>query len=980
MKYILLTFTLFVGLQTSAQTTTGSIVGKLIDKELNDEPLAFANVLIKGTTQGTTSDFDGLYEISGIEPGTYTVVFSYLGYETIEIPNVEVVADKVTNIDVPMSASAGLALDEVVVTTVARKDSQTALLLDQRRAVTVVESIGAQELGDLGISDAKTATTKISGVTESEASGDIFVRGLGDRYLSTTLNGLPIPSDNVDRKNINLGLFPTRVIQNISISKTYSAKTSADQASGNIDIASRELVGSSELSIGVSGGLNTSVYQDGVNDNFLVSPNLDDETTFGFYKSDRTLVQQLTEQSWDPATRENPLNYGMNLTFGKKLFDNKLSFILTGSHNESFRHNEGVYQILEYGFVQVGASDYTTYESEITNTALLDLTYYINDKNKIKSTTTFLNTLKDEVVEFGRNGEAQVSDDTDAFGSFGIPLEFVKDQNTKQTSLLVTQLLGEHQLSDNNQLTWAGGYNLLNADEPNRIRNQVFFDASPETSVALNSQGGFNQRKAAQLIEDIEYNGYINDVISVINEENAEGGSNKKFDIELGVFYRNKERDFSSEFVGVTESNSVDRFSTRTNSLDNLNGILNTQNFANGSLQVVRLSSNANGETKDIYTGEYTSQAAYANFNVQLDKLGVNAGLRFQKDEIFVSYDVGGSGTRIVGDTEQDYSKVYPSLNLKYAINDKHALRFAASRTITLPEFKEIAPFRYVAPSGQEVTGNADNLTASFTNNFDLKWEFFPTNDQLISLAVFYKDITDPINRTVQRGGESIWTYENTGEKAEVYGIELESKISLIKPTYDEVNDIDSGFDLSLVFNTTLMHHEQDLKLVLTDDGASATDFFRFGTNTSTGLQGASDFIVNTNLNLKTAGENPFGASLNANYASDKIFVLGSAEGFNIYDYSYNDNIVENGFVVLNGRLSKDLGEHWQLSLTGQNLLNPEIKRTQGVLDNRNEIRDFSTDINERLGANAPQRIIRTETVRSYKLGSTVSLGVTYNF
>lgn len=976
MRTFFLALVVLVGSIGMAQDNTGSIVGKLTDKEANNEPLAFANVVIKGTTTGTTSDFDGLYEISGVEPGTYTVSYSYLGYQTIDIPNITVEAGKVTNVDVPMSASAGFELDEVVVTTVARKDSEVALLLDQRKAITVVESIGAKELGDLGISDAKTATTKISGVTESEASGDIFVRGLGDRYLSTTINGLPIPSDNVDKKNINLGLFPTRVIQNVSISKTYSAKTSADQASGNINIASRELIGNSELSIGISGGFNSSVYQDGVNDNFLISPNLDDETTFGFYKSDRTLLQQLTQQSWDPATKENPMNYGVNLTFGRKLFNNKLSFILTGAHNESYRYNEGVYQILEYGFVQVGASDYTTYISEINNTALMDLTWYINEKNKLKSTTTFLNTLTDEVIEFGRNGEARVSDDTGAFSSFGIPFEFVKDQNTKQTNLLVTQLLGEHNLSEKNKLNWAFGYNLLNADEPNRIRNQVFFDASPESSVALNSQGGFNQRKAAQLIEDVEYNGYLNDVINIINEED----SNKKFDIELGVFYRNKERDFSSEFVGLVESSSVDRFSTRTNSLDNLNGFLNAENLANGSIEVRILSENANGEAKDIYTGDYTSQAAYADFNIQLNKLGINAGIRAQKDEILVNYDVGGSGTRVVGETIQEYSNFYPSLNLRYALNDKHALRLAASRTITLPEFKEIAPFRYVAPSGQEVTGNADNLTASFTNNFDLKWEFFPTNDQLISLAIFYKDIQDPINRTVQRGGESIWTFENTGESAEVYGIELESKLNLIKPISNEEDGTYSGIDLNLVFNATLMHHEQDLKIVPTQDGQSVTDFFRFGTNTSTGLQGASDFIMNTNLNLKTAGENAFGVSLNANYASDKIFVLGSGEGFNIYDYSYNDNIVEQGFVVLNGRISKELGEHWQLSLNGQNLLNPEIKRTQGVLENRNEIRAFSTDINERLGPNAPQRIVKTETVRSYKLGSTVSLGLTYIF
>ncbi len=970
----ILSMLLFAAVVQVAAQDTGSVAGKLSDKEMNNEPLPFANVLIKGTTQGTTSDFDGLYEVANLEPGTYTVVFSFLGYETVEVPNVTVEAGKVSTINMAMAAG-GVALEGVVVTTVARKDSETALLLDQKKAIEIKESIGAQELGALGISDAKTATTKISGVTESEASGDIFVRGLGDRYLSTTLNGLPIPSDNVDKKNINLGLFPTRVIQNISISKTYAPRTSADQASGNINISSRELVGNSEFSVGISGGVNSSVNLEGA-DNFKISPNLDSETTFGFYNSDNSLVQQLTEQSWDPAIKSNPYNYGVNLTVGKKLFDNKLSFVLTGSHNESYRFNEGIYQILEYGFVQVGATDYTTYQSEINNTALFDLTWYINEKNKIKSTTTFLNTLADDVVEFGRNGEAQVSDDTGAFDSFGIPLEFVRDQNTKQTNLLVTQLLGQHTISEKNNLNWAFGYNLLNADEPNRIRNQVFFDTTPESSVALNSQGGFNQRKAAQLIEDLEYNGYLNDVFHVIADED----NGKLFDIEVGVFYRNKERDFSSEFVGVVESNSVDRFDTRSSSLDDLNSILSDQSFSNGSIEVRRLSLNENGESKDIYTGEYTSQAAYADFNVGLNKLNINAGLRAQKDDISVLYDVGGSGTRLIGETLQDYQNFYPSLNLKYSLNEKHALRFAASRTITLPEFKEIAPFRYVAPSGQEVTGNAENLTASFTNNFDLKWEFFPSADQLISVAVFYKDIKDPINRTVQRGGESIWTFENTGEKAEVIGLELESKISLIKPYYDEANDISTGIDLSLVCNATFMHHEQDLKFVPTEDGTNATDFFRFGTNSKTGLEGASDFILNTNLNLKTASKNPFGASLNANYASDKIFVLGSPEGFDIYDYSYNDNIVENGFVVLNCRVSKEFAEKWQVSLNGQNLLNPEIKRTQGVLDNRNEIRNFSTDINERLGPNAPARIVREEVVRSYKLGRTIGIGLTYSF
>ena len=116
MKQFLYVLALFLGLSAGAQQT-GTLVGTLIDREMNDEPLPFANVLIKGTTKGTTSDFDGLYEIASLEPGTYTVVFSFLGYETVEIPNVVIEAGKVTELNVPMSANEGVALDEVVVTT-----------------------------------------------------------------------------------------------------------------------------------------------------------------------------------------------------------------------------------------------------------------------------------------------------------------------------------------------------------------------------------------------------------------------------------------------------------------------------------------------------------------------------------------------------------------------------------------------------------------------------------------------------------------------------------------------------------------------------------------------------------------------------------------------------------------------------------------------------------------------------------------------
>ena len=919
----------------SAQET-GSIVGKIIDKEVNDEPLAFANVLIKGSTKGTTSDFDGLYELAPLDPGSYTLVFSYLGYETVEIPNVEVVAGKVTSLNIPMSASKGVALDEVVITQVTRKDSEVALLLDQKKAVEIRESIGAQQLGKIGVSDVATATTKISGVSSSEASGDVFVRGLGDRYLTTTLNGLPIPSDDVERKNIDLGLFPTRVIQNVSVSKTYSAQSSADQSSGNINISSRELAGTSEFSIGVQSGVNTNVAQSGVFDNFKVSPN-SKNTHFGFYDQNRNTVELITQQGWNTVKEETPVDYNFNVVAGGKI-GTKINVLATGSHQRTYDYGQGLFRQFRSNFIDDTITDATTFNKKVINSGLLDLTYYINEKNKLKSSTFLISTLTESVFEGGRNGEATIFEETDpAEGLF----QFIRDQNTQQTRLLVSQLLGTHQLGDNNTLEWAGAYNFVNSAEPNRIRNEVNFD--PESDfVQLGRTGGFQQRKSKQNIEDVEYDGLLKDIIRILDEEN------RSFNITLGLNYRNKERDFVSQFVGV-EERSVN--SINPPSIDNLGSIFQQSNFDSGLLQLNIL-------RPDSYKGTLESQAAFTDLNLGLDRWNFNVGLRYQKDVIDVGYDVGNIPGR-VGASNKEYNNVYPSLNVKYDLNEQHGLRLAVSRTITLPEFKEIAPFEYVSQTGQVTRGNP-NLEASTDLNYDLKWEYFPSNGQLVSVAAFYKDISDPINKVQDRGSAGVFSFFNSGEKAEVYGIEAETKLDLVKPSESPENETGSGFGLNLVFNATRMWHKQDLKEVRAADGTFIRTF-RYKGLTETDLQGASDWIVNTSLNFSTAGKNPFDASLTANYASDKIFALGSPEIQSESETFYNDAIIEKGFVVLDAVMSKEFGEHWRLRLIGRNLLNPEIKRTQLV---RPSTTGIETD----------------ETVRSYTTGAQISLGVNYSF
>lgn len=923
MKTILkLTFFFFTAI-TIGQN--GTIAGKLTDREYNNEPLPFANVFIKGTTIGVTSDFDGLYTIENLKPGIYNVVFSYVGYETVEIPNVEVTANNITNIDLPMKASAA-ALDEVVIKTTVSRESEVALLLEQKKATTIKESIGAEQLSKLGVSDAAGATTKISGVSKTDGSGDIFVRGLGDRYLYTTLNGLPIPPDNIERKNINLNLFPTRLIESIDVSKTTSPNLSADQASGNIDINTKELSGSSLLSASASTSINTNVSSNGVFNNFKVSPNYQD-VSFGFYKKNAPTNRAIVAQSWSPEIVDFPINRSFSVSAGKRIGD-KLSVLFTAGQSEEFEYSEGAFKQYRSNYLDDKIPDAITWKKEVATSGLFHLRFRADDNNDIKFNTLLINKIEDEVFEGGRSGEAVIYEETDPEEGLS---QFIRDQNLKKTLLSVTQLSGEHNLGEKNELEWAAGYNFLSADEPNRIRNEVNFN---NETVQLGRTGGFQQRKSVQKIEDTEYNVRLNVLIKIIDEDE------NLFHINIGGTHRNKTRDFGSQFFGVEETitNAIN-----PSSIDEISEIFTQQNFNNGLLKRNTLS-------PDFYKGELQSTAGYTNFTGVRGKLTLQAGLRFQSDNINVNWDVNNFPGR-KGSVTKDYNRVFPSFNVKYNLNEKHSIRFANSYTTTLPEFKEIAPFEYVSPVGQVTRGNP-NIEASLNRNFDLKWEFFPSRDQLLSLTGFYKLIEDPINKVQDRGSAGVFSYFNAGAEAEVYGLEVETRVNLISG--------DERPNLKLNVNASRMWHKQDLKEVFDNDG-NFVRTFRYKGLTETGLEGASNWILNGSLNFNTNTKNPFEATLSANYASDRIYALGSPEFQSSGDVNYNDAIIEKGVVSLDLILNKKITDHFKIGISGKNILNPEIKRTQ-------LIKPSTTNIETE------------ETVLSYTRGERLGLNINYTF
>ena len=212
----------------------GRVAGTVNDGEFS-EPLAFANVVVKGTTIGTTSDFDGKYVLD-LDPGNYTLVFSFVGYDTLEITDVLITAGQETALDVTLTTNS---LDEVVITTSLKRNTESSVLTFQKNAANLLDGLSAQAIKKTGASDVAGAVKNVPGVSV-QGGKYVYVRGLGDRYTKSILNGVDIPGLDPDRNTIQMDLFPTGILDNVIVIKSAAAEYPADFTGGVVDIVTKD--------------------------------------------------------------------------------------------------------------------------------------------------------------------------------------------------------------------------------------------------------------------------------------------------------------------------------------------------------------------------------------------------------------------------------------------------------------------------------------------------------------------------------------------------------------------------------------------------------------------------------------------------------------------------------------------------------------------------------------------------------------------
>uniref|UniRef100_UPI004048316E carboxypeptidase-like regulatory domain-containing protein n=1 Tax=Flavobacterium sp. TaxID=239 RepID=UPI004048316E len=407
--HLLLSF-LFISLYSFSQT--GTVSGVILDKEYNNEPLPFANVLIKGTTIGTSTDDLGKYSLS-VKPGNYVLEIGYLGYETKEIPfTIKAGEKKVINHTLEAS---GVQLDDIVVTHTVTKESEAAVMQNIQKAVEIKQAIGAQEMSRKGISDVEEGLTKVTNISKVESRG-LFVRGLEDRYNNLLINGLQAPSNSPFKKIIPLDLFPTDIVGVLNVYKTFNPNIPGDFAGAMIDIETSEST-KSETKLSVGFGYTT--MNNG--EDFLISSDANSTQGFlGLIKNNRELPAvfgtvpngyQMTsseykntheKNSWNVDQSSSPINSSIGFYHSDKFsFENgnKFTYLLSLNADNKYSIRKGVDRTFNQGQGNYDKNLYREdYKYNTSNSTLINLKYKA-DRGYISVNSFYLRSTESLIAD-----------------------------------------------------------------------------------------------------------------------------------------------------------------------------------------------------------------------------------------------------------------------------------------------------------------------------------------------------------------------------------------------------------------------------------------------------------------------------------------------------------------------------------------------------------------------------------------------------
>lgn len=904
-RTFLLTFFSVVSFASFVFAQNGTLSGKIIDGDFNDG-LAFANVAVKNSNFGTATDFEGKYTLD-VPPGTYTVVFSFVGYSTKEVTDVVIKAGQVTDLTVTLTSAAD-ALDDVVITVTKRKNSEKAVLDVQKNSTVVLDGISSESIKKQGASNVAAAVKAVPGVSVQDGKY-VYVRGLGDRYTKTLLNGMEVPGLDPDRNTLQLDIFPTNALENLQVVKSATANYSADFTGGIIDIITKDIPSSREVSINAGLSYNPDMH---FNDNYLTYKGggtdflgFDDGTresplsqgqNVPLVQQDGARVAELTglfDRTMATMREQSFMNVSLGFSYGNKFkFDNSdLGF----TASLSYKNDTRFYENLVSGQVIRKSTDRSVFDPQVDRTQIGD----------VGSNNVILNGLVGLTYKSGRSkyrfNAIRIQNGNQRAGLFDQRNQDDSVNEVRRDVLVYTQssltnflLSGDHSSETGKWFTqWKVAPTFSNVDDKDFRETPFRVDGSVPTIEP--SETGDPKRLFRALSE---YN-----IPLRLDLERRHKLLGKEAKLKFGVGYTFKNREFL-----VDEYSLILQNAGRGEQFDgDPNQILAPGNIYDPLTDSgVALRSDFN--VSNNFESTMSIGSAYVSEEFQIsERLKSVVGLRFEKFDLFYT------GRTQEGDNFQneqfiDKADLFPSLNLIYDLNEtkEFKLRGSFARTTARPSFKEASAAQIVDPIlGTTFIGNPD-IQPSYINNFDVRLEKYSDNTDFFAISGFYKTFTDPIEITFFEAATDQFTPQNLGD-ATVLGAEIE-----VRKTLDFIGLRNFNFQTNVSIirsEQQIVEQELGFRRRTARDGETVDDTRQ--------LQGQSPFLINSGITYELEDKG-WKAGLFYNVQGRTLEVVASADVPDVYTlpfHSLNFNV--------NKSWKTDKTEH-SISFKMDNLLGDE--------------------------------------------------------
>jgi len=860
---------------------------------------------------------EGNYQLVA-SPGWYRLKVSHIAHQAAWSEVLTVAAGQTVPLDLHLSAVPALVLPKVEVRGTIIRNTQAALLAREKKAEVVADAISAEQVKRTADSNAAEALRRVAGLSLVEDKY-VFVRGMGERYSSTQINGATVGSPEPNKRVVPLDLIPANMLDNAWIVKTYSPELPAEFAGGGVNIRTRDFPGRKTWSLAIASGMDVGTtgqpflsYEGGNLDFLGIDDGQRDLPEFfqrvaankkitgyspvtgqGFKPDTLEQLGQCFNKVWVPTSRRAVPRYNIEGSYGNefKVLGNPLGVIFGGVLKTSYDTRESLNNSYRPGATEGAYEPNTEYQVKASkvkhlSSVLGSTNYRLGDTATLHLRSMFNRIAEDETrVYEGQNHNT---------GAYMHNTRLRWTERTLWTSNLGT----EHRIPRawNSTLLWRVDYSRAGFHEPDRREYNY--------ELREDSTGGYWELTARG-----PSRGFTRMFGDLTEEERAFEASwlvpltraaDSRSTLRIGYAHTYKDRDLAYRRLAFRRpSGRPLDFTLPPESL------MTNENIGANPSKLFVLTELTQPEDAYEATLEVTAFYLVADFPV-LKRLRASGGVRMEdwRQEVTTRDRFATDPAQaVVGQALLEKEDWLPALNITYLLTSRTNLRAGFSRTISRPDLRELSTFTMPDyDSGFEYRGNPA-LKRAHIYNYDLRFETYPSADEKGSVSVFYKDLHNPIENSLIPAGGALRKVPVNASWGRLYGAELEGRMQLGRVA-------ERLQSLAVIANLTLTQSRARVPL---------TSFSTGDRQRERPLQGQSPYLLNLMLFYTPKGKS-FACAVTYNAFGKRMMELGLEKMPDSYEQPHQS---------VDFTLDYQLGRY-HLKFTAANLLDPKIRYTLG--------------------------------------------------